>query len=71
VTKREKERQDKRDHEQQQEKLRRDQLLARVMEEIKSGSSPRVTPEEAARLILDASKTKKHHGPISVRTFRG
>jgi hypothetical protein len=71
MTKREKERLDKWVHEQQQEKWRRDQLLARVLKEINSGNKPRVTPEEAERLIIDASKTKKHRGPLSIRTFRG
>ena len=71
MTKRERERQARREQEQRQEELRRDKLLAKVLEEIKSNRSLHVTPEEAGRLILDASKLKKHRGPISIRTFRG
>jgi hypothetical protein len=71
MTKRERERQARREHEQQQEQLRRDRLLARVLEEIEGNRKPRVTLEEAARLISEAGKTKKPRGPISIRTFRG
>lgn len=71
MTKRERERQARRAHEEQEQQLRQDQLLARVLEEIESNCRARVTPEEAARMIVEASKTKKHRGPISIRTFRG
>jgi hypothetical protein len=71
MTKREGERQARREQEQRQEALRRDKLLARVLEEIENKRSLQVTPEEAERLIVEASKLKKHRGPISIRTFRG
>jgi hypothetical protein len=71
MTKRERERQAKREQEQRQEELRRDKLLAKVLEEVKSNRSLHVTPEEAGRLTVEASKLKKHRGPISIRTFRG
>jgi hypothetical protein len=67
MTQRESERQARREHERGLEQARRDQLMAKVLEEVKSNRRPRVTPEEAARLILDVSKTKEYRGPISSR----
>jgi hypothetical protein len=73
MTKRERERQARLEQEQVQARLKRAQLTAKVLEKIKSGSRIRVTPEEAERLILETSRTKrKYHGPTSiVRAFRG
>ena len=71
MTKRERERQAKREQEQRDEQLRRDKLLAKVLEGIESNRHLNVTLEEAGRLIVEASKLKKHRGPLSIRTFRG
>lgn len=72
LTKREREREARKQQEEGQEVVRRAELTAKVLEKIKSGSRLCVTPQEAERLILEASRTKrKYHGPTSiVRAFR-